>query len=167
MRPIHSSNTTRPLALFLALALFTAGALMGCTRQSGIGGRETGAVVGGVAGGVAGSQFGSGSGKTAATIAGVILGAAVGSYIGDYLTSQDRNQMGRAFETNRPGQPTQWRNPQTGYQHRVVPQQTYRNQQGRTCRNFNQVIMTGGQRETVQGTACKNNQGQWEIVQAR
>lgn len=154
----------KPLALFLVLLLLLA-SLAGCARQ-GIGGREAGAVIGGVGGGIAGSQFGSGSGKTAATIAGVLIGAAVGSYIGEYMTSQDRQYMGRSLETNQPGQTSTWSNPQTGYNYRVTPASTYTGRQGRTCRDFNQVIMADGRRERVSGTACKNSQGRWEIVEA-
>jgi len=145
--------------LLLALVGGTA-----CTRRGGIGGREVGAVVGGAAGGVAGSQFGSGSGKTAATIAGVLIGAAVGSVVGEYMTRQDRAYMSRSLEQNRPGQTSTWSNPETGYNYRVTPRSTYVGQQGRTCRDFNQVILADGRRETVSGTACKTPQGRWEIV---
>lgn len=157
-------NSKKAAALAMVLILSFSLLSLGCTRRGGISGREAGAVVGGVGGGIAGSQFGSGSGKTAATIAGVLIGAAVGSYIGEYMTRQDREYMGRSLEQNRPGQTSTWSNPETGYNYRVTPQPVYTGSQGRTCRNFNQVILADGRRERVRGTACKNRQGRWEIV---
>lgn len=156
----------KTIGISLAVILILVTALTACQprRGGGVGGREVGAVVGGVGGGIAGSQFGSGSGKTAATIAGVLIGAAVGSYIGDYMTSQDRQYMGRALETNQPGQTSTWNNPNTGYNYRVTPASYYTGNNGRSCRQFTQTIYDNGQPQQVRGTACKNPQGQWEIV---
>lgn len=125
-----------------------------------------GGILGGVAGGILGSQFGSGSGKTAATIAGVLIGAGVGSYIGKRMDDADRAEMSRTLEYNKTGRPNTWRNPDTGTQYEVTPTSTYRQESGRYCREYTTEIWVDGQKETAYGTACRQPDGRWKIVES-
>jgi surface antigen len=142
------------------LALLVA-ALVGLTACVS---RETaGMATGGVLGGVAGSKVGEGKGRTAATIVGAIAGAAIGGSIGRAMDERDRDRTATALETGRVGEPTTWRNPDTGNQYRVVPTRTY-TQSGQPCRDYTMDVVIDGRPEQVQGTACRREDGNWHVV---
>ena len=141
-------------------------ALVGC--QEGAGPKQQiGTVGGAVLGGLAGSTIGGGSGQLWATGAGVLLGSLVGSSIGQSLDRADRQYMSqttqRALETGQAGQPVEWRNPDSGNYGTVVPQRAY--QENNTyCREYSQNIVVGGKTERAYGTACRQPDGTWQIV---
>ncbi len=141
-------------------------ALVGC--QQGAGPKEQMGTVGGaVLGGLAGSTIGGGSGQLWATGAGVLIGSLIGSSIGQSLDRADRQYMSqttqRALEDGQTGQPVEWRNPDSGNYGTVVPQKAY--QQNNTyCREYSQNIVVGGKTERAYGTACRQPDGTWQIV---
>jgi surface antigen len=47
----------------------------------------------------------------------------------------------------------------------ITPIQDGNSSSGRYCREFQQQVDIGGQRESLYGTACQNPDGSWEIVQ--
>lgn len=141
-------------------------ALTACA-EGGWGKRETGAVIGGVGGGVLGSQFGRGSGKTAATIAGVLLGGMLGGYIGEQMDQNDRYRMNQAFERNRDFETSRWRSDTSGRGYEVTPGRPFRSQDFDTCREFTQKVFVDGRQETAYGTACRQSDGSWRIVESR
>lgn len=126
-----------------------------------------GTVGGAVLGGLAGSQFGGGEGRLWTTGAGVLLGAIVGSNIGRSLDRADRAYMGQttygALENNRAGQSATWRNPDSGNYGTVTPERTYQNG-GDYCREYSQTVTIGGQSQRAYGTACRQPDGSWQIV---
>jgi len=128
-----------------------------------------GALVGAAAGGLLGNQFGSGAGKGAATAIGVIAGGLLGSQVGKSLDQADVAYANRttqtALETGQPGQPLPWRNEQSGASGTVVPRNYYQTANGTYCREFQQTITVGGQTQQGYGTACKQPDGSWKIVQ--
>lgn len=135
----------------------------GCAQNPS---QETvGGLTGAVIGGVVGQQIGEGRGKDLATIAGVVLGAAVGANIGRHLDAQDELRAQQALETNRTGQVSQWTNPDTGAQVAVVPTRTYENPYGQYCREYQTEVTVGGKVEKAYGTACRQPDGSWKIVQ--
>lgn len=147
-------------SLLAALAL-----IAGCGGQKHTVG---GAGLGGIGGGVIGSQIGSGTGQTAAIIGGTLAGAALGGYVGSYLDrmdEMDEQKTGEALETNPDGETSQWDNPNTGISHEVTPNETYESDEGRYCRDFTTEADIGGEEETIYGTACRQPDGTWEIVQ--
>lgn len=175
-------RTHRKLTAAAALSALT---LAGCVDGSQPSNQQVGTTVGGalgaVAGGLAGTQVGSGRGRTAAIIAGTILGGALGAGIGNRLTAQDqqyaRATTAQALSNNRPNQPAQWRNPQTGTYGTVEPTTPYYEYQpprnspyygtsfGQDCRDYKQTIyVEGDQYETAVGTACRQPDGTWRIV---
>ena len=130
---------------------------------------EIGTVLGGVAGGILGNQIGGGSGRTVATIAGTLLGAGLGHSIGGSLDKTDmlyydRTSQG-ALERGQPGQAFPWKNPETGASGTVTPGTYYQADSGRYCREFTQNITVGGQTERAFGTACRQPDGSWRIVE--
>ncbi len=165
------------------ITIATLGMLMlvaGCAPQPGGGygaspslpaiNKETiGTVIGGAGGAWAGSNVGKGSGKIVASVAGGLLGAFLGNQVGQSLDATDRLQLERsaqnAFEGGRSAQPVRWRNPDSGNYGEIVPQQAYQDpNSGRTCRRYSQTIYIQGSPQRANGTACRGNSGEWEIV---
>lgn len=124
---------------------------------------DTGMVIGGILGGVAGRQIGEGGGQAAATIIGAIAGAAIGGAIGRSMDEQDRLRTALALENVRTGVPTTWRNPDSGYQYTVTPTRTFDSGTG-PCREYTMKARIGGKPEQVYGTACRQPDGSWRIM---
>ena len=59
----------------------------------------------------------------------------------------------------------QWQNPNTGNSGTITPTQTYTASNGAPCREFTQTIYVGGYPEQGYGTACRQADGSWQIVQ--
>lgn len=144
-------------ALVLGLAL-----IQGCATKE-----QTGAVLGGVAGGVLGSQVGGGQGRTLAIIVGTLAGTMIGSTIGRYMDEQDRLRMAQSLETNRTNQTTAWKNPDTGDSYAVTPTKTTypAGTESQPCREFTMTANVGGKPEQMYGTACRQADGSWKVVQ--
>lgn len=142
--------------LLLALVV----ALPGCATGPKEG---TGMVIGGIIGGVLGSQVGSGRGRTTATVIGALAGSAIGSGIGRQMDELDRMKMSATLETTRTGVATTWTNPDTGYDYRMEPTRTYESAEG-PCREYTLDAEIGGRTEQVYGTACRQPDGSWLIV---
>ena len=141
----------------------------GVMQGGGVNKSDVGTVVGGVIGGVLGSNVGGGKGKTAATIGGALLGAALGNSLGQSLDKADmvyydQTSQG-ALENGQPGQAFPWNNPQTGNSGVVTPGSYYQADNGQYCREFSQNISVGGQTERAYGTACRQADGSWRIVE--
>jgi surface antigen len=128
------------------------------------------ATVGGMGGAAAGGLLGAMLGGSAEAIAaGVILGGLVGGAVGDQLDAEDRyyaqHAAYQAFEYAPAGTSTTWRNPDSGHYGAVTPVHTYQNVQGTYCREYQQTITVGGERQQGYGTACRQPDGRWKIVQ--
>jgi surface antigen len=106
---------------------------------------------------------GEGSGRTAATIIGAMAGVAIGGSVGRSMDERDRLKVAHSLETVRSGVPSQWRNPDSGNEYRVVPQRTFETAQG-PCREYTVDGLIGGKRETIFGTACRQPDGSWRAM---
>ncbi len=142
-------------------------ALAGCATDMGP--KETaGPVIGGASGAVIGSQFGHGSGRLVGVAIGTLAGVLVGQGIGKSLDRQDQAEMQRtaqyALENNRTDEPSTWRNPDSGHYGDVKPVRTYRNPEGRYCREYEQTVYIGGEPQQAYGRACRQPDGSWKIV---
>lgn len=128
-----------------------------------------GALVGAGLGGLAGSQIGHGSGKLAATAIGVLLGGLAGGSVGSSLDRADlqyaQQTQQRAFEAVPSGQTVAWQNPDSGNAGTYTPRPAYQTSTGQYCREFQQTITVGGQTQEGFGTACRQPDGSWKIVQ--
>lgn len=149
----------------LLLASLLAGALglAGCATNQGPN-EQAGMVIGGVLGGVLGHQVGGGHGRTAATIIGTIAGAAIGGNVGRSMDDNDRMKAAAALETTRTGVTSTWHNPDTGYDYDFTPTKTYETDSG-PCREYTMDAEIGGKTQQVYGTACRQPDGSWAIVQ--
>ena len=127
-----------------------------------------GMLLGAAIGGLAGSQIGGGSGQLIATGVGVLLGAIVGAEIGKSMDKVDRiyatNTAQNSLEHSRSGTSTTWNNPDTGNYGSTTPVKTYQVANGRYCREFQTEVTVGGKTERAYGTACRQPDGSWEIV---
>ncbi|MDX9689703.1 MAG: glycine zipper 2TM domain-containing protein [Proteobacteria bacterium] len=148
----------------VALALL----LPACQAQN-MGNKETFGTLGGAAvGGLLGSNIGKGSGRLAATAAGVVLGGWLGNEIGSSLDTADRSAMNQATYRaySAPiGQQITWNNPQSGNAGTIVPVRDGYANDGAYCREFQQTITVGGQKQQAYGRACQQPDGSWKIVQ--
>jgi len=128
-----------------------------------------GGLIGAGLGGLAGSQFGSGAGKGVATGIGVLAGALLGGSVGASLDRADvaysQRTTQQALETAPANQPSTWRNPDSGAYGTVTPVRTFQSTSGQNCREFQQTITVGGRTEEGYGTACRQPDGSWKIVQ--
>ncbi len=120
-----------------------------------------GGVVGGAVGGVAGSQIGKGSGKTVATIGGTIIGVLVGASIGRSMDEVDQNCVGRVLEHAPDRQRIQWAG--AGQEYGVTPLRTFQDN-GLYCREYQTTAVVGGQIQQAYGTACRQPDGAWKIM---
>lgn len=152
------------LTALSAALLMIAAMLAGCTPGHRA---EQGTLAGAVAGGIIGSQVGKGSGRVAGAMAGAFLGGVVGHEIGRHLDEADRRAAMeaeyRALEYGQTGNPTPWRNPDSGHYGRVVPGKPYMEAQ-RHCRTYTHTIYIDGEPQTMSGTACRRQDGTWKKV---
>jgi surface antigen len=161
-RPRHSRVAATIVAL-LALSVATL-LLAGCANQDEpvFDESDAGQIIGGVAGAAAGSQVGSGSGRTVATIAGALIGSMIGERIGARMEQDDMQQTASALEENRTGETRAWVNPDTGNEFRVTPTDTWE-RDGRPCREFEFRVETDRGEDTQRRTACRADDGIWEV----
>jgi surface antigen len=150
-------------AALLALLL-----LAGCANTD-YGGKQTvGALAGAGAGGLLGAPVGKGKGQLAATAAGTLLGAFLGSEVGKSLDRADRLHATRAsyqaLEYTPAGNQVGWQNPDNGHYGTVIPIRTWQAPSGEYCREFQQQAAIGGEIQAVYGTACRQPDGQWQVV---
>ena len=131
---------------------------------AGITNSDIGTLIGGVIGGILGSKIGKGNGKTLATIAGVIVGASIGSNVGASMDEADRYCAGQAFVHAKDNQPVAWTNPDTQQEYTVTPNRSYTQNNGRYCRDYTSNVTVNGRQDQVTGTACKNENGNWQII---
>lgn len=145
---------------FIAIPLIAL-AMVGCNTPPTQ--EQSGMVVGGILGGVIGHQVGRGSGRTVATILGTIVGASIGGNIGRSMDDTDRLKTAHALESVRTTVPSTWVNPDTRNQYTVTPTRTYDSATG-PCREYTVKALIGGQPETVYGTACRQADGSWKVI---
>lgn len=149
----------------IVVTTLVATVLAGCASDSTVGQKSTlGTLVGAVGGAAIGSRFGQGSGKVAAIAAGALVGGFLGNQIGARLDEQDRQyNYAASVQALNSGAPQQWQNPQTGVYGTIQPgpAQMVNNQQ---CRQYTNTVYIDGQPQTARGTACRNYDGTWQVV---
>lgn len=147
---------TTTLAFCMALSLLLGGCETAPTKQ------DQGVVIGAIVGGILGHQVGGGSGQVLATMIGTVAGAAIGGSIGRSMDESDHQKAAAALETVRTDVPTQWVNPDSGYEYTLTPTRTYDEGTG-PCREYVLDAKIGGETEQVYGTACRQADGSWKI----
>jgi surface antigen len=127
--------------------------------------------IGGLGGAAAGGLLGAASGRrhrTEKIVAGVLIGGLLGGALGNVLDQRDRELAQRnAYHTleNAPtGSSSEWRNPDNGHYGSFTPTRTWQTGSGMYCREYQQVIVVGGERQEAYGTACRQPDGTWQIA---
>lgn len=138
--------------------------LSSCTGHK----QAAGTGIGALAGGILGAQFGKGTGQLVAAGLGAVAGGFIGSSIGKSLDEHDRmmaNQASqKALESAPSGNTVEWNNPDSGHSGTITPTKTYKADNGRYCREYSQTVNIGGKQEKAYGKACRQPDGNWEIV---
>jgi surface antigen len=144
------------------VALVLAGVLTACettgpkTAIGGLGGAAAGGLLAAVAGG-----------NEAGIAAGTILGGLIGGAIGSELDAADRRYASQtaqeALEYAPVGSRVSWQNPDSGHFGMVTPTRTYQTAHG-YCREYQQWVTIGGVEHASYGTACRQPDGTWRIV---
>jgi len=158
------NNSMPQIAISVVLAL-----LVGACESTGGPKQSGGTLIGGIGGAVAGAQFGRGEGQLAAVAAGTLLGALLGSEVGRSLDKADLVYADRANQQALSavlGQRIQWNNPQTGNFGTVTPvREGTDTATGAYCREFHQTVTIGSKTEQAYGTACRQPDGTWKVMQ--
>jgi surface antigen len=161
----------KPLITLACAAVLLAGCANSGNGPGEFGANKTtaGGLLGAVGGAVAGSQFGQGKGRIAAAAAGTLLGALIGSEVGSSLDRADQQYARRAQTQAQAapiGQSIVWSNPESGHSGTITPVREGRvASTGEYCREFQQTVTVGGQSQQAYGTACRQPDGSWRVVQ--
>lgn len=145
----------------MLVVLLCSASLVGCANMSK---QDVGTITGGVAGGLLGSTIGGGSGRILAIGAGTLAGAFIGNQVGKSMDDTDRMKMNNALENNSAGQPTYWKNSNTGTNYEVVPVKNVNIDGNEYCREYRTITNIGGKKQQMYGTACRQPDGSWKAV---
>ncbi len=156
------------IAVRIAVVLLAATlALPACSRTAGD--KETaGTILGGIGGAVLGSEVGGGSGRIIATAVGGVIGAWLGSEIGASLDRADQAYAAQAQQQAHEapvGSRVTWNNPESGNHGTVTAQRDGQDQNGNYCREYQTTVTIGGETHQAYGTACRQPDGTWVIVE--
>lgn len=109
----------------------------------------------------------AGNGRIAGPVTGTVIGGFVGHGIGDALDSADvaraQAAQDRAFAAPT-GQRVTWANPETGHSGTITFVKDGRDVSGNHCREYEATVEIGGQTEKAYGTACRQVDGIWKVV---
>ena len=147
--------------------LFLILVITGCSADFGaIKGIEV--LFGAMVGGSSGSERGNGNGRLLAVGMEDLFRPFTGSGIGRALDDTDKRYAQEAYEkaieASRTGEVTSWENSGSGNSGTYTPTVSYRTAQGQYCRAFMQSISAGAATQDSSGTACRNQNGIWELV---
>lgn len=151
--------------LTLSLIIFISFSLQSCKNMNKQGG---GTILGGATGGLLGSQFGKGGGQLLATGIGALAGALIGGQIGGTMDEHDQlmseKSANQALEFSPSGNKVEWQNPDSGNLGSITPTKTFK-QENRYCREYIQEVVIAGKKGKAYGQACRQPDGNWEIIQ--
>ena len=152
---------------FVMTALLASVALTACSEGPGFTGADLGTGLGAVGGAVIGSQIGGGSARTVFSVVGALAGAWAGNKVAKGMTAEDNKYYETAASRAAAapvGQQITWNNPSSGNQGTIVPVREGRDNTGSACREYQQTVTVGGKTERAYGTACKQADGSWKII---
>jgi len=149
----------------VAIAMLLLVPLTGCQTMSdnpkttigGLGGAATGGLIAAAAGG-------GGAGIAAGVIGGALLGGLIGNMLDQRDKEMQTKAASQALESAPAGKPVAWQNPDSGHSGTVTPTRTYQTAQGTYCREYTQTVTIDGKKENSYGTACRQPDGSWKIV---
>lgn len=129
--------------------------------------QNMGTVLGGATGALIGSTLGGGNGNLVAIGAGAVIGAFIGNKVGASMDEVDAMKAEQAaqsgLEKSPTGKTTYWKNPDTGSSGSFTPKKAVETERG-YCREFTQKITVAGKTQDGYGTACRQPDGSWKII---
>ncbi|MDP6342185.1 MAG: RT0821/Lpp0805 family surface protein [Alphaproteobacteria bacterium] len=161
-----STSLPRRAFHFAVAATFSLSLLTGCLSEGGTK-QNMGTLLGGVGGALAGSKVGSGRGQLVAVAVGTMLGGLLGNEIGKSLDRADRQAMAGAQQRAMVapvGDTISWRNPESGHHGAVRTTREGTSSNGMYCREYQQTVVVGGESQEAYGTACRQPDGQWQVI---
>jgi len=106
-------------------------------------------------------------GKVGSAIIAAMGGGLVGGPAGSGLTEREKRRAleaeYKALEYTASGQPVSWKGDQASHYGEVVAAQPYR-VGSQDCRQYAQTVYAGGSGTTARGTACRNPDGSWSLL---
>jgi surface antigen len=149
----------------VVLVAFVAILMTGCATIESNPKTTIGAVGGGLLGGlIAGAAGGNTATIAASTVGGILLGGIVGNLLDERDKRLAAEATQNALETAPTGKSIAWRNPDNEHSGTVTPVKTYQTDSGTYCREYQQTVTIGGKEEEAYGTACRQPDGNWRIV---
>lgn len=151
--------------MFCKIAVISIGCVLLTSCAGSTLNREiVGTTIGAGAGGAACARVGKGHGNTAAIIGCSLIGAMIGGTVGRTIDEVDRMKTQQAIMQTPTHQTTSWYNPNNGNQYAVTPVSNpiYLNN-GTVCRDFTTMATIDGQRQRVNGRACRLSDGSWQM----
>lgn len=149
-------------------ALLVATLVGGCASNQYSERQTVGGITGAALGGLLGAQFGGGKGQLVTTGVGVLIGSLIGSEIGRSMDEVDRMKANEAITRaySAPiGEKIVWNNERNNHSGSVVPTRDGYTEAGNYCREFQQTVSIGGRSEQAYGTACRQPDGTWRIIE--
>lgn len=142
--------------------------LLGCQADN----QDIGTIIGAIGGAALGNAIGGeGTGEVFAIAVGALAGAYIGGEIGKSLDQADRAAMQastqQALEYGPSGESHSWINPDSGHSGTVTPEPAYEREPGQHCREYQQTVIIGGEEQQAYGTACRQPDGSWKIIESR
>lgn len=123
-----------------------------------------GAVLGGAAGAVIGSRIGERDERFITTVGGAVIGAVVGGAIGKSMDDADQACAAQALEYANFKQSVRWQNKAKGAWYTMTPVGLVPTDgKGQECRRYSMLTEAGRQKQTTQGTACRQPDGSWRL----
>jgi surface antigen len=154
----------RVLKAFITLAL-TGILTAGCATMEQNPKTSIGAIGGGALGGlIAAAAGGNATTIAASAVGGMLLGGLVGNLLDERDKRLAAEAAQRALETAPTGNPVSWKNPDSGHYGTVTPMKTYQTAGGSYCREYQTTVIIDGKQERGHGTACRQPDGSWKIV---
>lgn len=77
------------------------------------------------------------------------------------MDSVDHTKRNQALQSSRTNDTTSWHNPNTDVTYALTPTDTYKNNQGQTCRKYTLVKSKSGVRRMSVQQACRSANGSW------
>lgn len=138
-----------------------------CSNDGSISKTNVGTGLGVIGGALLGSTIGKGEGRVVGMAIGAALGGLAGHSIGEYMDKEDvkKHKLAEeeALEENQDGVSLPWGSKKRGAYGEVTPVKTYK-KEGRYCREFQQTVTVAGKTQQAYGTACRQPDGTWEIM---
>jgi surface antigen len=149
---------------FLAIGLASI-SLIGCANMTR---EESGNMIGALLGGALAYELGKDSSNKEIWVATGLIGGALAG--GHYAVLTQKGQLMHQsaihsnLETAQDNSTTSWNNPNNNEHGSVTVRNTNVNN-GTPCREFTQTIYVGGKAVQGYGTACRQADGSWKIIQ--